>query len=75
MKTDETGERRNDGVDLDGGEVASVRISDDFVRISDNGLLDRIELIEAQPLADRAARFDQVYEEMLADLQAGDGTR
>ncbi|MBC9928573.1 MULTISPECIES: hypothetical protein [unclassified Leucobacter] len=42
---------------------------------AEDGLLGRIEVIEAQPLAERAAQFDQVYEELLAELQAGDGAR
>lgn len=42
---------------------------------ANDGLLGRIEVIEAQPLAERAAQFDQVYEELLAELQAGDGAR
>ena len=42
---------------------------------AEDGLLGRIEVIEAQPLAERAAKFDQVYEELLAELQAGDGAR
>lgn len=37
-----------------------------------DGLLDRIELIEAQPLERRAASYDQVAEELLADLQRSD---
>ena len=42
---------------------------------TEDGLLGRIEVIEAQPLEERAAQFDQVYEELLAELQAGDGAR
>lgn len=42
---------------------------------TEDGLLGRIEVIEAQPLIERAARFDQVYEELLAELQAGDGAQ
>ena len=36
---------------------------------SDDGLLDRIEVIETQPLELRAAGFDQLAEELLAELQ------
>jgi hypothetical protein len=39
---------------------------------SDDGLLDRIELIESQPLEQRAAQFEQVHDELLAELQRGD---
>lgn len=35
-------------------------------------LLDRVELIEAQPLAQRAAGFEQLHDELLAELQRGD---
>lgn len=38
----------------------------------DDGLLGRIEVIEAQPLADRAKGFDQLAEELLAELQRSD---
>lgn len=41
-------------------------------RPSDDGLLGRIELIEAQPLEQRAAQFEQVHDELLAELQRGD---
>lgn len=37
-----------------------------------DGLLGRIEVIEAQPLAQRAAGFDQLAEELLAELQRAD---
>lgn len=36
------------------------------------GLLDRVELIEAQPLEQRAAGFEQLHDELLAELQRGD---
>jgi hypothetical protein len=39
---------------------------------SDDGLLGRIELIEAQPLEQRAVQFEQVHDELLAELQRGD---
>lgn len=35
-------------------------------------LLGRIEVIEAQPLEQRAARFEQLHDEMLEALQRGD---
>lgn len=38
----------------------------------DDGLLGRLEVIEAQPLEQRAAQFDQLAEEMLAELQRSD---
>ncbi|RGE16313.1 hypothetical protein [Leucobacter sp. wl10] len=38
-----------------------------------DGLLGRIELIEAQPLPQRAAGFEQLHDELLAELQRGDG--
>ncbi len=39
-----------------------------------DGLLGRIEVIESQPLEQRAAGFDQLAEELLAELQRSDGT-
>ncbi|MFT4233318.1 MAG: hypothetical protein QM606_11170, partial [Leucobacter sp.] len=38
----------------------------------EGGLLGRIELIEAQPLPQRAAGFEQLHDELLAELQRGD---
>lgn len=38
----------------------------------EDGLLGRIELIEAQPLPQRASGFEQLHDELLADLQRGD---
>ncbi len=35
-------------------------------------LLGRIELIEAQPLDQRAAGFEQLHDEMLEELQRSD---
>lgn len=35
-------------------------------------LLSRTQLIESQPLADRAVMFEHLYEEMLEDLQRSD---
>lgn len=37
-----------------------------------DGLLDRIELIESQPLEERAARYQQVHDELLAELERSD---
>ncbi|MFA5607650.1 MAG: hypothetical protein WDA07_10730 [Leucobacter sp.] len=37
-----------------------------------DGLLGRLELIEAQPLAQRAAVFEQLHDELLAELQRND---
>ena len=37
-----------------------------------DGLLGRLEVIESQPLEQRAAQFDQVAEELLAELQRSD---
>ncbi|MBL3700876.1 hypothetical protein [Leucobacter luti] len=39
---------------------------------SDDGLLGRIEIIESQPLQQRAAGFEQLHDELLAELQRGD---
>lgn len=36
------------------------------------GLLSRLEVIEAQPLAQRAEGFDQLAEELLVTLQRSD---
>ena len=38
----------------------------------EDGLLGRIEVIEAQPLSQRAASYDQVAEELLTELQRSD---
>ncbi|MGO1539625.1 MAG: hypothetical protein ACTHZ9_05485 [Leucobacter sp.] len=38
----------------------------------EDGLLDRIGLIEAQPLSQRAAGFEQLHDELLAELQRSD---
>ena len=37
-----------------------------------DGLLGRIEVIEAQPLDQRAAQFDHLAEELLSELQRSD---
>lgn len=37
-----------------------------------DSLVNRVELIEAQPLADRADMFDQVHNELLQELQRSD---
>ena len=37
-----------------------------------DGLLGRIEVIETQPLEQRAVRYDQLAEELLAELQRSD---
>lgn len=41
---------------------------------SQPGLLGRIEVIESQPLDQRAVGFDQLAEELLAELQRSDGS-
>jgi len=38
----------------------------------EDGLLGRIELVEAQPLSERAAGFEQLHDELLARLQRSD---
>ncbi|MBO1903077.1 hypothetical protein J4H92_14115 [Leucobacter weissii] len=38
----------------------------------DGALLGRLEVIEAQPLEQRAERFDRLADELLAELQRGD---
>lgn len=37
-----------------------------------DGLLGRVEVVEAQPLEQRAAGYVQLHDELLADLQRGD---
>lgn len=37
-----------------------------------DGLLGRLEVIEAQPLSHRAAGYEQLAEELLAELQRSD---
>lgn len=39
---------------------------------SGDGLLGRLEVIEAQPLEQRAPGYDQLAEELLAELQRSD---
>jgi len=39
---------------------------------STDGLMSRVEALEAQPLEQRAAGFDRLAEEMLAELQRSD---
>ncbi|WP_336660841.1 hypothetical protein [Leucobacter sp. USHLN153] len=41
-------------------------------RVLEDGLLNRIDVIESQPLEQRAAFFEQVHDELLAELQRGD---
>lgn len=38
----------------------------------DSELLSRLEVIEAQPLNERAARFTQLHDELLSELERGD---
>lgn len=38
-----------------------------------DGLLGRVEVIESQPLDQRAAGFDQLADELLTELQRSDG--
>lgn len=47
---------------------APVTVSSD----REDGLLGRVEVIEAQPLAERARGFEQLHDELLAELQRGD---
>ncbi|XPP26601.1 MAG: hypothetical protein ACNYNX_13510 [Leucobacter sp.] len=39
---------------------------------TDDGLLERIEVIEAQPLERRAAGFEQLADALLAELERSD---
>ena len=39
---------------------------------SDSELLSEVDLIEAQPLEDRARGFEHVYEQLLSELQRSD---
>lgn len=47
-------------------------MTDPTDRADDGGLLGRLEVIESQPLEQRAAGFDQLAEELLAELQRSD---
>lgn len=40
---------------------------------SEGELLGRVEIIEEQPLAQRAAGFEQLHDELLVELQRSDG--
>lgn len=40
---------------------------------ADPALLSRLELIDERPLADRAAAFRQLHDELRAELEASDG--
>lgn len=42
------------------------------VTSAEDGLLGRLELIEGRPLAERAAGFEQVHDELLRELQRSD---
>lgn len=44
----------------------------DTSEAQNEGLVDRIELIAAQPLAQRAHGFEQLHDELLAELQRSD---
>lgn len=58
--------------DFEDQPTAAEASSPTTARSSDDGLLGRIELIEAQPLEQRAAQFEQVHDELLSELQRGD---
>lgn len=47
-------------------------VAPDAAGAADDSLLGRLEVIEAQPLEQRAAGFDQLAEELLAELQRSD---
>lgn len=52
---------------------ATRRVGDEGDYASGAGeLLDRIGLIEAQPLAQRAQGFEQLHDELVAELQRSD---
>ncbi len=57
-------DRADNGAQADSGARADGR--------GEGELLGRIELIESQPLAQRAAGFEQVHDELLAELQRSD---
>lgn len=59
----------NELADLSHGFEAPHRV---HVGVDDDGLLGRIELIESQPLEQRAAQFEQMHDELLTELQRGD---
>ena len=44
----------------------------DTAERQNDGLVDRIELIEAQPLELRAQGFEQLHDELLEELQRSD---
>lgn len=54
-------------VDAETQTEAAVTLSE-----GDDGLLDRIGLIESQPLDQRARGFEQLHDELLAELQRSD---
>ncbi len=56
----------------DGRASADEGLLNDSGSHAEDGLLGRLEVIEAQPLEQRAARFDQLAEELLAELQRSD---
>lgn len=56
----------------DGRASADEGLLDESGSQAEDGLLGRLEVIEAQPLEQRAARFDQLAEELLAELQRSD---
>lgn len=53
-------------------DVEDLTPNHEGARPTGDGLLERVEVIEAQPLDQRAAQFEQVHDELLAELQRGD---
>lgn len=54
------------------GQAAAYPAAQAAVIEAEDGLLGRIDLIEAQPLHLRAAGFEQLHDELLTELQRGD---
>lgn len=53
-------------------EGSVLRMSDEEITELESALLSRLRLIEDQPLADRAASFTQVHDQLRSRLEGGD---
>lgn len=67
VRSDGTGEAGTE--ETGAGEAGT---EDTGAESASDGLLDRLELIESQPLDQRARGFEQLHDDLLADLQRGD---
>lgn len=62
----------HDGAGFDGSESSGAERAD--AELISSELFSTVELIEAQPLETRAQGYEQLHEQLLAELQRSDGT-